>query len=199
MKALVLNCTLKCSPEASNTQALADILIGALQGQQVEVTSRRVVDHHVAAGVKTDMGGGDEWPDIHAQLLESDILVVATPTWLGRPSSIAQRVLERMDAMITEKAEGIPVGYGRVAGVVCTGNEDGAHHVISEISGGLIDIGYTVPGQAWTYWNQGPGPGESYLQSSHRHEWSARTARQAAANLITVAHALSNARFTYNA
>jgi hypothetical protein len=42
---------------------------------------------------------------------------------------------------------------------VVTGNEDGAHHVISEVTGGLGDIGYTIPGQAFTYWNKGPGPG----------------------------------------
>lgn len=34
-----------------------------------------------------------------------------------------------------------PVAYNRVAGVLVTGNEDGAHHVISEISGALGDIG----------------------------------------------------------
>jgi hypothetical protein len=29
------------------------------------------------------------------------------------------------------------VAYDRVAGVVVTGNEDGAHHVISEVAGAL--------------------------------------------------------------
>jgi multimeric flavodoxin WrbA len=102
----------------------------------------------------------DEWPGIRAQVLESKILVFATPTWLGRPSSIAQRVLERMDAMLSETdGEERPVAYNHVAGVVVTGNEDGAHHVISEVSGALDDIGFTIPGQAWTYWNKGPGRG----------------------------------------
>ncbi len=118
MRALVLNCTLKPSPEESNTEALARAVIEALEEHEV----------------------------------------VATPTWLRRPSSVAQRVLERMDAMLSEQDdEGRTLAYNRVAGVVVTGNEDGAHHVISEISGGLIDIGYTVPGHAWTYWNRGPG------------------------------------------
>src|SRR3546814_19482732 len=94
---------------------------------------------------------------------------------MGHPSSVAQQVLERMDAMITEMRDGVPVAYGKVAGVVCTGNEDGAHHVISEICGALIDIGYTIPPQAWTYWNKGPGPGDSYMQTDYRHDWSAKT------------------------
>jgi hypothetical protein len=39
--------------------------------------------------------------------------------------------------------------------MVVTGNEDGAHHVISELAGALVDIGFTVPGQSWTYCNLG--------------------------------------------
>jgi hypothetical protein len=87
-------------------------------------------------------------------------------------------------------AKGRPVAYGRVAGFVVTGNEDGAHHVIAELAQGLIDIGYTVPGQAWTYWHLGPGPGPDYLEDEQGHEWSHRTARTAAANLLAVARAL---------
>lgn len=192
MKALVFNCTLKSSPERSNTGALAEVLAAALRESGVAVEEVRLADHSFPHGVETEMGEGDEWPAIHAKLLESEILVFATPTWIGRPSSIAQKVLERMDAMIAEEDdEGRPVAYNRVAGVVVTGNEDGAHHVISEVSGGLGDIGYTVPGQAWTYWNRGPGPGDDYLDSEAGHEWSHSTGKAAAANLLAVAKALA--------
>lgn len=125
-------------------------------GTVVELT--RVIDRNVLPGVTGDEGAGDEWPAIREAIGNADILIMASPTWLGRPSSIAQRVLERMDAMISETQEnGLPVAYNKVAGVVVTGNEDGAHHVISEISGALIDIGFTVPGESWTYWNKGRG------------------------------------------
>lgn len=191
MRALVLNCTLKPSPAASNTQALADIVIEALEGQGVNVETIRLVDHDIRPGVETDMGDGDAWPAIHGKLLESQILVVATPTWVGKPSSVAQRMIERLDAMISETDDQErPVAYNRVAGVVVTGNEDGAHHVISEVAGGLIDIGYTVPGQAWTYWNMGPGPGPSYGDTDHGKDWSAKTGRAMASNLVAVARAL---------
>lgn len=197
MKALILSCTLKRSPETSNTEALADVVAGALHRQGVSTELIRVVDRNVLPGVSTDMGAGDAWPAIHERLLAADILVVATPTWLGRPSSVAQRVLERLDAMITEMRDGRPAAYGKVAGVVVTGNEDGAHHVISEICGALIDIGFTIPPQAWTYWNKGPGPGESYLQTDYRHDWSEKTGRQAASNLVAVARALRSTRLDY--
>jgi len=151
----------------------------------------RAVDHAILPGVSSDEGEGDAWPPIRERILAAEILVFATPTWLGRPSSVAQRVLERMDAMLSETdEEERPVAYNRVAGVVVTGNEDGAHHVISEVSGALADIGFTIPGQAWTYWNRGPGPGEDYLSSEEGKDWSHATGRAAASNLLAVARAL---------
>ena len=190
MRALILNCTLKPSPAESNTQKLADVVGAELGRHGVDVESIRVADLRVEPGVETDMG--DDWTGVHERLLAAEILVVASPTWLGRPSSVAQRVLERMDAMMSETDdEDRPVAYNRVAGVVVTGNEDGAHHVISEITGALNDIGYTIPGQAWTYWNMGPGPGPDYSDTDHGHEWSEKTAATMASNLLAVATALA--------
>jgi multimeric flavodoxin WrbA len=192
MRALVISCTLKRSPTQSNTEGLAEVVIEALREADVEVGTVRAVDRYIAPGVTSDEGGEDDWPAIHEQVLGAEILVIATPTWLGRPSSVTQRVLERMDAMIAEEDDqGRPVAYNRVAGVVVTGNEDGAHHVISEVSGALADIGYTIPGQAWTYWNRGPGPGEDYSENSEGHEWSHETGKTAAANLVAAARALA--------
>lgn len=192
MRALILNCTLKQSPEPSNTEALADVVGEELTRRGVEVEAVRVVDLDVKPGVRTDEGAGDQWPSVHDKILASEILIIATPTWVGHPSSVAQRVLERMDGMISETdARGRPVAYDRVAGVVVTGNEDGAHHVISEVSGGLSDIGYTVPPQAWTYWHLGPGPGPDYLDEQRGHDWSHSTGRAMAANLHHAAAALA--------
>jgi len=193
MKALALNCTLKRSPDDSNTAALTRVVLEALERHGIETELVRVVDHVVEPGVVSEaVTDRDEWPALHAKVLAAEILIVATPTWLGQPSSIAQRVLERMDALLSEtRDDGRPVAYGKVAGVVVTGNEDGAHHCIAEISGALIDIGFTVPGQSWTYWNKGPGPGEEEYLTSSETEWSDRTGVTAAQNLVAVARALA--------
>jgi multimeric flavodoxin WrbA len=191
VRALVLNCTLKPSPAPSNTEALARVVIEALEGHGVTTELVRVADHDVRPGVSSDEGQGDQWPQLRARVLGAEILIMATPTWLGQPSSVAKRVLERMDAMLSETDDqDRPVAYNRVAGVVVTGNEDGAHHVINEIAGALVDIGFTIPGQAWTYWNKGPGPGPSYTETDEGHEWSDSTGRAAAGNLVAVARAL---------
>jgi multimeric flavodoxin WrbA len=100
------------------------------------------------------MGDGDQWPEIREKVLASDILVFATPTWVGHMSSFAQRVLERLDAEISETDdEGRPLLSSKVAVTVVVGNEDGAHAVTAALYQGLADIGFNVPSQGGVYWN----------------------------------------------
>ena len=197
MKALCLNCTLKRSPEPSNTEALAEVVLSELRENDVATEVIRLVDLRIDPGVVSEaVAEGDEWPSVRERLGLAEILVVATPTWLGQPSSVAKRALERMDAMLSETADDgeTPIAYNRVAGVVVTGNEDGAHHVISEVCGALVDIGYTIPGQSWTYWNKGPGPSEQEWLTTDEREWSISTGRTAARNLLAAASALQTTR-----
>ena len=171
MKAIVLNCTLKASPETSNTQALADVVIVELEKGGAEVETIRLVDLNIKPGVSADEGDGDDWPSVDAKLKAAQIVVFATPTWLGQMSSVALRALERMDAWFGETDDaGRPVAFGKVAGIVITGNEDGAHHIVATISQGLIDMGFTIPAQGWTYWHLGPGPGPDYTETTQGHD-----------------------------
>lgn len=191
MKALFLSCTLKASPAKSNTEALAKVLVGQFKKDGVESEIVRLVDLDIKPGVKSDEGKGDDWPGVREKILGADILVMVTPTWLGQHSSICQRALERMDAMLHETQEdGRPIAFDKVAGVVITGNEDGAHHIVGCVSQMLIDIGFTVPASSWTYWHLGPGPGPDYTDAKKGHEWSDMVGRNAARNLAAVAKAL---------
>jgi multimeric flavodoxin WrbA len=194
MKALVLNCTLKRSPETSNTEALARVAMAELERAGVETEIVRLVDLDIKPGVKSDEGDGDEWPGVREKVVASEMLIVATPTWMGQMSSIAKRVLERLDALLYETdGENRTPAMGKVAGVVVTGNEDGAHHIVATVAQGLIDVGFTVPGAAWTYWHLGPGPGPDYTDTRQAHEWSDTVARNAARNLLHAARALAAA------
>lgn len=192
MRAVVLSCTLKVSPETSNTETLAHKLIDQLKQEGVhEIDMLRLVDLNIKPGVKSDQGDGDDWPGVREKIVAADILVVATPTWLGQQSSVCMRALERMDAMLSEtKDDGRPIAFDKVAGVVITGNEDGAHHIVGTVCQALIDIGFTVPGNSWTYWHLGPGPGPDYTDTEQAHDYSDRLARNAARNLAAVARAL---------
>jgi multimeric flavodoxin WrbA len=55
----------------------------------------------VKPGVEKDMGDRDAWPGIREKMLAADIFVLGTPTWMGHMSSVAQRVLERLDAELS--------------------------------------------------------------------------------------------------
>jgi multimeric flavodoxin WrbA len=153
LTALALVCTLTPSPEPSSSELLAQNVLNELEGQGVRTTSVRVVDYNVKRGVLTDMGDGDEWPAIRAMVLAADIVVLSIPIWMGHPSSVAQQVMERLDADLSETNEqGQPIMYGKVAAVAVVGNEDGAHKVIADMMQGLNDIGFTLAAQGGTYW-----------------------------------------------
>jgi multimeric flavodoxin WrbA len=191
MKALILNLTLKPSPETSSTEALARVVMAELEKGGAETELVRLVDLNIKPGVKTDEGEGDEWPGVHAKIMAADIVVFATPTWVGQMSSVCMRALERMDALFEETDDsGRPVAFGKVAGIVITGNEDGAHHIVATVSQALIDMGFTIPAQSWTYWHLGPGPGPDYVETDQGHDYSDRVGRNAARNLLALAKVL---------
>lgn len=153
LTALALVCTLTPSPAASSSELMARHILDELHGQGVATASVRIVDHDIKRGVLADMGDGDEWPAIRAQILAADILLLSTPIWVGHPSSVAQQVMERLDADLTEMdEEGRPIMYGKVGTVAVVGNEDGAHKTVADMMQGLNDIGFTLPAQGGTYW-----------------------------------------------
>jgi multimeric flavodoxin WrbA len=101
LRAIALNCTLKTSPATSSTDVLLGELCDALRKEGVEVDEPvRVVDLDIRSGVTSDEGDGDAWPDVCRRILDADILVLGTPVWMGQPSSVAKRVLERLDALL---------------------------------------------------------------------------------------------------
>lgn len=153
LSAFGMNCTLKCGPKESSTQKLLDQMLRALGEHRVKTSCVRAVDHDIKPGVKTNEGEGDAWPALRKQVLAANILVLATPIWMGQPSSVAKRVLERMDAFLSEiDAKGRYPTFGRVAIVGVVGNEDGAHHVTAELYQALADVGFSIPGGSSAYW-----------------------------------------------
>jgi multimeric flavodoxin WrbA len=153
IRALALNCTLTKSPEPSSTELLTTQILQALTDLGAQTAQVRVIDENVAPGVQKDMGEGDGWPRIREQVLASDILVLCTPIWMGHMSSVAQGVLERLDAELSETDDaGRPILFGKVAVTGIVGNEDGAHKATSDLYQGLSDVGFTLPAQGGTYW-----------------------------------------------
>ncbi len=168
LKAVFINCTLKRSPEVSNTQGLADISIEIMRRQGVQVDVVRAIDHEIATGVWPDMTehgwDRDDWPDIFDQVMAADILVLCTPIWLGEKSSVCTQVIERLYGNSSQlNDEGQYAYYGRTGGCLVTGNEDGVKHCAMNVLYSLQHLGYVIPPQADAGWIGEAGPGPSYL------------------------------------
>ncbi|PJJ70619.1 multimeric flavodoxin WrbA [Diaminobutyricimonas aerilata] len=188
LTAVALNCTLKPSPAESSTDVLAGQLIAELAHHGVTTSSFRVVDYDVKPGVEADMGDGDQWPQIREQVLAADILVLATPTWMGHMTSIAQRVLERLDAELSEQDDlGRPILFDKVACAVIVGNEDGAHQISAELFQALNDVGFTIPAQGVTYWNGEAMGSIDYKDLDETPEQVATTTKSVAAYVAHLA------------
>lgn len=155
LKALPLNCTLKADKsEPSSTDAMIDVLAEAFGASEVEVSETvRVAALDIKPGVTSDEGEGDEWPGLRAEILDHDILIFGCPIWMGQVSSVGKRILERMDAFLSETDDkGRMPSYGKVAVAAIVGNEDGAHFCSAQIFQALNDVGWTIPSVAACYW-----------------------------------------------
>jgi multimeric flavodoxin WrbA len=189
LRVLCLNCSLKTSDLHSNTQVLVEDIVEQMRQHDPDLAFEtvRVADHNVPPGVTLDEGGGDAWPSIATRLLEADVVIFAVPIWLGHPSSVAQRVLERMDHWLFHMNErGMKPMYGKVAAVAITGNEDGGHHVYAEMFQALSDLGFTLPPEARSYWTgwSDKAPETSYPKSGRQHPMTNYMTEHCARNLV---------------
>lgn len=193
LSTLVLNCTLTRSPADSSTELLARQLLDALAEHGAGGELVRVVDHDVRFGVSTDEGDGDAWPAIRRQVLDADILVIATPVWMGQPSSVTKMVLERLNAELSETDEqGRMTTYDKVALVAVVGNEDGAHHISAEVYQALSDVGFSLAPNAVTYWVGQAMQGTDYQDLDETPEETDRATRMAARNAVHLARLLKS-------
>ncbi|MFE9845320.1 flavodoxin family protein [Streptomyces goshikiensis] len=191
LRAVALVCTLSPSPKPSSSQLLAEQTMAALAEHGVTGKTIRIADHDVRTGIGTDLGDGDAWPEIRDTILGCDILILSTPIWLGHPSSVAQRVMERLNAEISETDdEGRMLTYGKVAAVCVVGNEDGAHKVSADLYQGLNDAGFSLAPNAVTYWVGEAMQGTDYQDLDKTPEKTADTTATLAANTAHLARRL---------
>jgi len=201
LRATVVNCTLKPSPQESHTQGLLDKSIAIMQGLGVTVDVIRAVDHELPPGVYPDMCehgfSADDWPELFGRVMAADILILGTPIWLGEKSSVCTRVIERLygnSAQLNDRGQ--YAYYGRVGGCVVTGNEDGIKHCAMNVLYSLQHLGFTIPPQADAGWIGEAGPGPSYLDEGSggpENDFTNRNTTFMTFNLLHVARLLRDA------
>tara|TARA_R110002124_G_scaffold173440_2_gene341027 strand:+ start:9178 stop:9789 length:612 start_codon:yes stop_codon:yes gene_type:complete len=155
LKAIALNCTLKSDPtETSSTDRMIGVLEQCLEKHDIALTETiRCAAYNIKAGVTSEEGEDDDWPELRKKILNHDILIFGGPIWMGQVSSVGKRVLERMDAFMSETDEaGRMPSYGKVAVAAIVGNEDGAHQCTAQLFQALNDVGWTIPAVGSCYW-----------------------------------------------
>ena len=198
LTAIAFNCSLKRSDagEESSTDRIIADLFSAFERHGVEGSVERVADSNILPGVTSDEGKGDEWPLLREKIIAADIVILGTPIWLVQPSSIAKRILERMDAFLSETDEdGHMPASGKVAVVAVVGNEDGAHHCHAAMFQALNDVGFTIPANAGVYW-VGEAMGDmDYVDLKQTPDNVAAAINTAASNAAHLAFALKSAAY----
>lgn len=198
LSACALNCSLAPSDRRdSSTDAMIDVLRDAFARHEVTLDAPiRVADYNVLPGVRSDEGEGDDWPQLRARILAADILVFGTPIWLGQASSVAKRVLERMDAFLSETDDqGRMPSYGKVAVAAIVGNEDGAHWASSQLFQALNDTGWTIPAVAACYWAGEAMGSTDFKDLEERPAKVTQTAGMVASNAAHLAGLLKRAPY----
>lgn len=178
MRATILLGTLKTAG-LSNTETLCEFLASRLTRADIASETVKLVNHQIPPGTYTDMGEGDEWPAIFEKVLASEILIIATPIWWDNHSSLIQRVIERLDQVHDGILAGKPSALdGKAAGIVITGDSDGAQHVIANVCNFLNAIGVAVPPYAtlsvlWDRQAKGSAVGKDELMKKYEADYSA--------------------------
>lgn len=201
LKALFLNCTLKKSPETSNTAAFIGEAEKIFHELGVETEQIRVVDHNVKFGNTSDEGEGDAWPQILEKVKTADMVIIATPIWRGDRSSVAKIVNERFDGVMSQDTaeNGQYLTYNKVGGVMVDGNEDGAKKAISSICFDLAEHGFTVPVNGFTYYVGKAGPGDSYIKAEgNKHEFTNNMILLMVHNMVHLAKVLKSNPYPTN-
>lgn len=193
--ALALNCTLKAdASEPSSTDAMIAVLKDAFAKHDVQISETvRVAALNIKPGVTSDEGEGDDWPALREKILAHDILIFGGPIWMGQIGSVAKRVLERMDAFLSETDDkGRMPSWSKVAVAAIVGNEDGAHFASAQLFQALNDVGYTIPAVAACYWVGEAMGSTDFKDLKQTPEKVTETAAMVAGNAVHLAKLLAD-------
>lgn len=198
MKALILLGTLKSPKEASNTETLTEFFTMYLEKEGVDCEVTKLAEYDIKPGTHTKIGA-DDWPAIYKKILAADIIIFATPIWWGMQSSLIQRVIERLDEVHDDLMKGKWLLQNKVAGIIMTGDSDGAQHIIGNLANFFLHIGLTLPALPtlsvlWSDQAKGKKPAKKHLLGYYRRNY-AKTARRAAQNLVFLAGLLKKNPF----
>ena len=152
MNAAVILGTLKPDLKESNTNRLAELLCKRMRG--VKCRTLHLAAMNIHAGTEREVEDKeDQMEDVYRAIGDSEVVVFATPIWWNQPSSLIQKVIERLDAVDNEyRRTGRHPYYGKVFGVLVTGTDDGFMSCMARLMCWASQLGFTIPPEAYATW-----------------------------------------------
>ena len=142
LKAVILLRSLKSGSETTNTLILSQFLAKRLSTFDTECEIVRLANYDIKPGAYTEINSeNDDWLVILEKILNSDTVIFATPVWWGIQSSFIQRTIERLDGLHDKIMEtGKSRLTNKVAGIIITGDSDGAEHIIGNLANFFVTL-----------------------------------------------------------
>lgn len=102
---------------------------------------------NIQPGVNRTMSTPDDMDKVFEGIKNNDIIVFGTPIWWGNPSSLIQRIIERLDDINTYryKYEQDDMMLKKIFCMLVTGAEDGGQQCIARLNGWAPFLGFTIP------------------------------------------------------
>lgn len=152
LSAIIFSCSLKSDSNKSMSHYISEIVKDKFDKENIETEIVYIKDlKNFKFGVERKVDGkADDFTDYIDKVIDSDIVIVATPIWWGIHSSLAQAVLERLtwfddEALRTNHS----LLYGKLFGTIVSGAEDGWQHIQGNMFNFASELGFIVPPKAF--------------------------------------------------
>jgi len=152
LSAIIFSCSLKTDSSESMSHYISEIVKERFESQNIEteiVYIRDLVDFQFGVEREVD-GKKDDFTDYIDKVIDTNIVIIATPIWWGIHSSLAQAVLERLTWF---DDEGLRTNhsllYGKLFGTIISGAEDGWQHIQGNMFNFASELGFITPPKAF--------------------------------------------------
>ncbi|NET32057.1 MAG: hypothetical protein F6K19_08645 [Cyanothece sp. SIO1E1] len=193
-KVLFINCTLKPSPELSNTEALWQLVADLYHQKGCPTQQLRTVDFQILPGTTLEAGPGDAFPQVFGQIQTANILIVGIPVQWGNRSSEYQKLIERLQATCQahiDPATGQSPLYNKVFGLVLVGDAAAGSHCSAQTCYDFNQLGCINPPNNTVSWFQPLDTTADFIEAEGKQSITVnRQARLLVENSVAIAHLL---------
>lgn len=154
MKVLILNCTLKKSPQISQRDHLVKKVAHLYKSLKIKTEILRPIDHF------------DNFKKIFEKIQACNILIIASPIYGEGKFFLTKLLFEKLKKFSQDGPnlkDQYPL-YHKIGGVILTGSREGFKEVAKEVLFNLLKLGAIIPRYSDIYWVGENAPGVSDIE-----------------------------------